>query len=92
MALSITQQGNHFFVKGIINTNTVKQFKNHLEFLILYTKQLTINIEDVHAIDVNGVNALKFLFNTALSQNKKFKIIGYGCKDVYEEFTQSYNA
>lgn len=85
MALTIKQHDNQFLVEGIINASTVKQFKNHIEFLILYTKQLTINIEGVKTIDSNGVNTLKALVFFASKFNKKFKIVGYGCKDIYEE-------
>lgn len=92
MALKIKQQGNFFLVEGTINSSTVKQFKNHLEFLMLYTKSLTINIDAVNSIDTNGVKALKDLFSTALTYNKKFSIIGHGSKDIYDDFQFNYAA
>ncbi|WP_142784575.1 STAS domain-containing protein [Changchengzhania lutea] len=86
MALNIKHQDNIFFVEGTIDATTAKQFKNHLEFLILYTKALTININGVNAIDSNGMKALRGLNTTALISNKAFSIIGYGCKDIYDDF------
>lgn len=92
MALTIKQQENIFKVEGHINSTTAKQFKNHLEFLLLYTKSLTINIDNVEEIDKNGMRAFHDLYTTALTYNKKFEIIGYGCKDIYEDIQHQYAA
>ena len=92
MALKIKQQEHLFLVEGTINSSTVKQFKNHLEFLLLYTKSLTINIDGVKAMDSNGVKALKDIFSMALTYNKKFFITGNGCKDIYDDFKFNYAA
>jgi anti-anti-sigma regulatory factor len=86
MALTIKQQDKTFLVEGTINVSTVKQFKNHIEFLLLYTKDLTINIDGVKAIDSHGMRILRDLYTTALNYNKKFSITGYGCKDIYNDF------
>ena len=86
MALTITEQNGTYLVKGIIDTVTVKQFKNHLEFLLLYTKALTINIDGIQAIDVNGMNVLRDLNIKAQVYNKEFSVIGYGCKEIYDDF------
>lgn len=92
MALKIKQHENLFLVEGTINSTTVKQFKNHLEFLLLYSKSLTINIDAVNSIDTNGVKAFKDLLSTALTYNKKFSIIGFGAKDIYDDFQFNYAA
>jgi ABC-type transporter Mla MlaB component len=85
MALTIKHENNTFLVSGTINATTVKQFKNHLEFLLTYNKGLTINIEGVKAIDANGMYALRHLHALALIQNKAFSIVGYGCKEIYDD-------
>lgn len=85
MALKIKQHEDLFLVEGTINSSTVKQFKNHLEFLLLYKKTLTINIERVKAIDYHGLNALDDIYAQAINYNKQFSIIGYGAKDLYDE-------
>ncbi|MBU3821265.1 hypothetical protein KO566_04265 [Flavobacteriaceae bacterium XHP0103] len=92
MALTIKQQNSFFNVEGNINSSTVKQFKNHLEFLILYTKSLTINIDNVKEIDKDGMKAFHYLFAKALNYKKKFEIIGYGCKDIYEDIQYNHAA
>ncbi|ULC60346.1 STAS domain-containing protein [Flaviramulus sp. BrNp1-15] len=85
MSLSIKQQGKIFLIKGSINETTIKQFKNHLEFLLLFSKSLTINIDGVKLIDRSGMKVLKELNAISLMYKKKFEIIGYGCKDIYDE-------
>ncbi|WP_111309971.1 STAS domain-containing protein [Confluentibacter sediminis] len=92
MTLKIKKQDTIFNVEGHINTTTVEQFKNHLEFLLLYTKSVTINIDKVKEIDKNGMKAFHDLYATALIYNKKFEIIGYGCKDIYEDIQHHYAA
>ncbi len=86
MALKIKENNGIFFIEGFINGSTVKQFKSHLDFLILYTKGLTINIEGVKLIDANGMKAFRDLYTTALISKKHFSIIGYGCKEIFQDF------
>lgn len=86
MSLTIKENNGTFLVEGSINATTVKQFKNHLDFLLLYTTSLTINIDGVTAIDANGMNALRDLYKTALICSKPFEITGYGCKEIYDDF------
>lgn len=83
MALVIKESNGIVVMEGNINNTTVKQFKNHLEFLLLYRKALTVNINDIKNIDKQGLDAIKYLFAKALSFNKKFDVTGYGCKDIY---------
>jgi len=91
MALKIKQNNDTFFIEGSINAGTVKQFKNHLEFLMFYTRGLTINIDGVKEIDANGMKVLRALSATALINNKPFEIIGYGSKEIYDDL-QYHNA
>ncbi|GAA4884870.1 hypothetical protein GCM10023311_04230 [Flaviramulus aquimarinus] len=86
MALTIKENNGIFLVEGTINSTTVKQFKNHLEFLLLYSKALTINIDGVKAIDENGMKTLRALHTSALVYNKTFEVVGYGCKAIYDDF------
>ncbi|PWH82005.1 hypothetical protein DIS18_12115 [Algibacter marinivivus] len=89
MALRIKENNGTFLVEGTINNTTVKQFKNHLEFLLAYSKSLTINIDKVTAIDKNGLKVIEDLFEAAEFYNKAFSVIGYGCKDIYESINMS---
>ncbi|XCF05343.1 STAS domain-containing protein [Tamlana crocina] len=85
MALKIKQIKDVFMVEGTIISDTVKQFKNHLEFLIIYSKALTINIDAVTSIDKDGMKAIEELYKMALTYKKPFTIVGYGCKEIYED-------
>ncbi|TWO32716.1 STAS domain-containing protein [Seonamhaeicola sediminis] len=86
MALKIKENNGTFFIEGSINASTVKQFKNHVEFLLLYTKGVTLNIDEVTEIDTNGMHALRDLYTVALIKNKSFYIIGNGCKEIFQDF------
>lgn len=86
MSLKIKENNTTFFIEGSINVSTATQFKNHVEFLILYKKELTINIDNVTAIDSSGMQVFRDLYKTALAKNKKFVIVGYGCKEIIQDF------
>ncbi|KAA5822331.1 hypothetical protein FPF71_14375 [Algibacter amylolyticus] len=86
MSLNIKESNGVFLLEGIINTTTLKKFKDRLEFLITNTKSVTINIEKVSAIDNHGLNFIQELFQIANAKNKSFSIIGYGCKTIYKTF------
>ena len=92
MSLTIKENNGIFLVQGSINTKTVAQFKNHLEFLLLYKKNLTIDIDGVSAIDRMGMKAIKTLNCMALTHKKSFDIVGYGCKAIYEDILESHLA
>lgn len=92
MALRIKENNGTFFIEGSINASTLKQFKNHMEFLILYTKGVTLNIEGVEEIDKNGMNALRDLYTASLVNNKPFYIVGTGCKEIFDDFESNFAA
>ncbi|GAB1855952.1 hypothetical protein MHTCC0001_07870 [Flavobacteriaceae bacterium MHTCC 0001] len=86
MALKIKEKNGAFYIEGPINATTVKQFKAHVEFLILYTRGITLNIDGVNGIDVSGMNALVDLYNMALMSNKSFFVVGESCKEIFDDF------
>lgn len=92
MALKIKENNETFFITGSINATTVKQFKNHIEFLMLYTEGVTINIDNVDFIDKNGMNALRDLYKTSLICNKDFFVVGNGCKEIFQDFESKFAA
>ena len=85
MALTILRNDNTFTVEGKINTNTASNFQTHFNITLNSLKKLTIDISKVTEIDVNGVDAIKSIYNNAKSWNKPFAIVGNGCKEIYEE-------
>jgi len=86
MSLTITERNGTLFLNGNINSGTCGFLKNHLESLIDLKNELTINIESVKEIDVNGVSILKKVYDNAIKHNKTLWITGYGCKVMYDEF------
>ncbi len=92
MTLTITQQNKVSLIQGHINKATVTHFKNHLEFLLLYSKQLVIDINDVKEIDASGMSALQALYTYAKTHNKTFYVVGTGCKEIQEHFEYNHAA
>ncbi|WP_047550216.1 STAS domain-containing protein [Psychroserpens sp. Hel_I_66] len=85
MALQITRNEKTFTVEGKINTSTASNFKTHFVITLNSLTELTIDISKVTEIDSDGVEALKTIYRNAISWNKPFSIIGYGCKEIYDE-------
>lgn len=92
MESRITQQNGIFLVEGAINANTALVFQNYLRTILNAYGELTINIENVTEIDAHGMNALRALYTNAERQNRPFDIIGYGCKEIYDDFRQTHAA
>ncbi|NNC50449.1 MAG: STAS domain-containing protein [Flaviramulus sp.] len=84
MALTIKDNNGIVIVEGTINATTIKYFKNHLEFLLAYKKNLIINIEKVSSINNNGLKVLADLLDAAEFYNKKLSIIGKGTHSINE--------
>lgn len=84
MSLTIKENNGIFLLEGIIDSTTLKKLHNHLEFLLAYTKSVTINIDKVTAINKSGLEIIENLFRRAELNNKEFYVIGYGCKAIYE--------
>lgn len=91
MALRIKHQGEVFMVEGNLNPNTLNQFKNHLEFLMLNCEALTLNIDGLNTIDKSGIQVLKELYIASLVCHKQFVIVGKRGNKIYSGF-QSNNA
>ncbi len=89
MPLKITEQNGTFLVDGMINAITAKDFQKHFEFILSSHGELTIDIENVKEIDVNGMSALKAIYTSAFTYNKKFFIVGYGCIEIYDDFSHT---
>ncbi len=89
MALQISENNGTFELKGKLTSTTTRSFMNHFKFVMNTMKNITVNIDQVETIDMNGVEALKTLITMALKSNKKFSVIGYGCKDIYDDYKTS---
>ena len=87
MALQILECNEVFHVDGKINTTTSNAFLTHFSVLLKKYDEVVVNIDKVKEIDRSGVDALKKLQEKATENKKEFVVIGYGCKDIYYEFT-----
>ena len=86
MDLEITNCNNFFKVKGVLNKSNITLFQNKFNNIFDTVNELTISIKDIESMDKYGVNAIAQLHEEALMKNKRFSIIGYGCKELYDHF------
>ena len=87
MDLEITNYNNFFKIRGVLNRQNLHLFKSEFEHIFENFDKLTISIEGLESIDRYGVNALAKLHNEAITKQKSLSIIGYGCKELYDHFT-----
>lgn len=87
MALQILECNGTFHITGKINTKTSNSFLTHFTHILKKHEEVTINIDNVKEIDKVGVEAFKTLHTNATQNQKVLSITGYGCKEIYYEFT-----
>lgn len=87
MALQILELNEIFYITGKINSTTSNSFLTHFKHVLKKNDEVTINIDKVKEIDRTGVDAFRALYANAIESQKEFAITGYGCKDIYNEFT-----
>ncbi len=88
MSLKISEQNGTFFVNGKINTSTLNSFKSYFHYNLSQNNKVIMNIDNVIEIDKSGLEIIRNLNNKALLENKMFSIVGYGCKEIYDDFNQ----
>ena len=86
MALKIIEQNGIFIAEGSINSATSEFFQNHFNDIIDKYKKVTINIDKVNQIDRIGLSVLRKFYINGLRYNRDFSIVGFGCKEIYDEF------
>ena len=84
MALQFLESNRVFYLTGKITTDTCPLIFHHLISILMETGELSINIDEVIEIDTNGLSVLVQLYDYALSNEFKFNIMGYGCKEIYD--------
>lgn len=92
MALRIEEKNGVFFLDGIINSDTSQAFKNHMDFIMETYGNVTINIDKVNEIDLNGLSVLKQFYTQSNRNAKDFFIVGYCCKEIYNDFKYDQSA
>jgi len=78
MKLIITKKNNIYKIKGNLIKSNVSLFKNQLKDAFYKADDIVLNLQDLSAIDNQGVIAIVQMHNEALSKNKKLSIIGLG--------------
>ena len=86
MELQIFEKNGTFKVAGNVNHNTVAIFQSQLEQRLSQLQSVTLDVNQISSIDKAGIKALRSLYKKAFLIGKSFSIIGYGCKDIYNEF------
>ncbi len=86
MILKITDQNVIFMMEGPINTATSESLKTYLNSITDKYKRVTINIDKVSKIDIKGLSVLRDFYLKGLRYNRDFSIVGYGCKEIYDDF------
>ena len=87
MVLEITHCDNCFNLKGQLTRISLPVFIKTFHNIFERQDELVLNIEEVNAIDRQGVRAIAQLHNQSINKNKKFVIVGYGNRDLYQEFS-----
>jgi len=88
MSLQISKKNGIFYLKGKINSSTLKSFITYFEYNLSQSKKIIINIDKILEIDRGGVEAIYNFTKNAILKQKVFSVIGYGCKEIYDGIEQ----
>lgn len=86
MELTITNYNNFYKLKGSLNKNNLEFFNQTFQYIFEKVESLTISIDGLESVDQYGVKALVGLHNQSITKNKRFSIVGIGCKELYQHF------
>ena len=89
LPLQISKKNSVYHLKGQIVARNVTKLLNYFIKKIDKKKTITLNIQEAIKIDKKGLNALKELMNLATSKEKRFFIVGDGCKEIYDHFYEA---
>jgi anti-anti-sigma regulatory factor len=89
MPLEILKKKNEYHLNGKVITPNIDVFLEYFNNKIEKKKKIILNIEKTISIDKSGLEAIQQLMNLATLKEKKFRIVGGGCKEIYEHFNLS---
>ncbi len=89
MSIVIKNENNVFTAQGEINLRNAKILKAYIQSQFLRYERIILNINDVTKIDKEGISILTSLYYKSLNLDKSFSIVGYGCKDLYDDILMS---
>jgi anti-anti-sigma factor len=87
MALQITNNSGILEINGSLNAQNTKSFQNYFEALLHNSKMITISLNNVIDMDINGLHTIVNLYKKALVSNKVFYIIGEENENVVDLFS-----
>ena len=86
MTLKILKKKNIYHLKGKIITSDINSLVSYFTTKINKKNKIFLNINETQEIDKNGLKAIGQLMNLASSKDKRFTIVGFGCKEIYDHF------
>ncbi|UKM65967.1 hypothetical protein GSB9_02539 [Flavobacteriaceae bacterium GSB9] len=86
MDLKITNCNNFYKIKGTLNKSNINLFNKEFKNVFDRAKTVTISVQEIESMDKFGIEAISKLHNEALMKNKRFSIVGFGCKELYDHF------
>lgn len=89
MALQISENNGTFYLNGNLNSSTLKSFTNYFTSNLSVSNSVVINIDEVVEIDKSALEAMRAFTKVAISKQKVFSIVGFGCKEIYDDFNQT---
>jgi len=85
MSLKITKNNSTYYLKGVISKSTMNFFADYFKSKLSEKKKVVLNIDKIKHIDKLGLIALKDIINRGKQTSKEVFIIGYGCKEIYDD-------
>jgi anti-anti-sigma regulatory factor len=86
MALHITNNSGILEIDGNLNAQNTKSFQNYFEALLESSNFITISLNKIIDMDLNGLNTIVELYRKALVKNSVFYIIGEENQKVVDLF------
>ncbi|MEC4003990.1 STAS domain-containing protein [Flavobacterium sp. SUN052] len=86
MALQITNNSGILEINGNLNSQNTNSFNNYFNALLESTNFITISLNNVVEMDINGLNTIVGLYKKALTKNSIFYIIGQENQRVVDLF------
>ncbi len=89
MALLIENNQNVFSVKGMIDQFNAEILKRYILSQFDRKKDVVVDINRVKEIDRKGVKMFGELNQLFSNKKSNFFIVGFGCKEIYDELLTS---
>ena len=89
MSLKIIKNKSTYSLQGVISKPTVKLFLSYFRKKVKKKKKIVLDINETKLIDKSGLIALKEIIKKGTKNSKDVFIIGNGCKEIYDDISQT---